>query len=97
MRLGNLGDHPCTAARGHVHVDEHDVGDALADHLDCGVDIRRGADDVDDRAELGAHSGQEELMIVDEEHAGRGASQSRRLSDFRERQHQLDLGSLVGR
>ena len=55
MRRGDLADHPRAAARGHVHVDEHDVGNALADHLDRGVDIRGRADDVDDLAELGAH------------------------------------------
>ena len=57
------------AAGRHVHVDEHDVGHAFADHLDRGVDVGRRADDVDHLAELGAHAREEELMIVDQEHA----------------------------
>ena len=69
MRGEHLGDHPRAAAARHVHVDEHDVGHALADHLDRGVDLGRRADHVDLGAELGAHTGEEQLMIVDEEDA----------------------------
>jgi len=52
-----------------VDVDEHDVGLALADHLDRGVDLRRLADDLDLVAELCAHPTAEEVVVVDEEHA----------------------------
>ena len=62
-------DHARATAAGHVHVDQHDVGRAVADHLDRGVDVGRAADHVDLAAELGAHAGEEQLMIVDEEHA----------------------------
>ena len=72
MGLGDLADHARTAAGGHVHVDENDVGNPFTNHLHGRVDVRRRADDVDDIAELRAHTREEELMVVDEEHAGRG-------------------------
>ena len=64
----HAADHGLTAAVGHVHVDEHDVGAPLADHLDGGVDLRRLADDVGVVAELGAHAAAEQVVVVDEEH-----------------------------
>ena len=79
---------------GHVHVDEDDVGVALADHLDRGVDLRRAPDDDELVAQLGAHAGEEELMVVDEEDArSRGAPVIAALP----RHHELDLGALARR
>src|SRR5207249_4383205 len=40
-------DDACAAASGHVHVEEHDVGLSIADHVDRGVDIRGGTHDLD--------------------------------------------------
>ena len=67
-----LGEHPAdhglTTAVGHVHIDEHDVGNTLADQLDGGVDLRRLAHDVDVRTQLDANAGAEQVVVVDEEH-----------------------------
>ena len=49
----HAADHGLAAAGGHVHVDEHDIGEPFADHLDRGVDLRRLADHVGVRAQLG--------------------------------------------
>ena len=95
MRREHLGDHARAAAGRHVHVDEHDVGRAFADHLDRGVDVRCRADDVDRVAELGAHAREEQLMVVDEEHAGR--FMVRALRCFGRGERQLDLGAVARR
>ena len=58
-----------TATAGHVHIDQHDVGIAFADHLDGRVDVGGGTDHVDVVVQLGAHPREEQLMVVDEEHA----------------------------
>lgn len=55
-----------------MHVDEHDVGLALADHLDGGVDLRRIPDDVELTAQLHLHAGEEQMVVIDEEDARPG-------------------------
>ena len=69
MRREDLADHACATAPGHVHVDEDDIRAPLADQLDRGVDVRGGTHDLDVGTELGAHAGEEQLVVVDEEHA----------------------------
>ncbi len=68
-----LDDRLATAV-GHVDVDEHDVGAALADELDGRADLVGVPDHLDGVPELGPHPGQEEMMIVDEEHAHLGVA-----------------------
>jgi hypothetical protein len=52
-----------------MDVDEDDVGDPFADELDGGSHLVGIPDDLDGVAELGAHAGQEEVVVVDEEDA----------------------------
>ncbi len=71
MGRADLADHPRASTRGHVHVDQHDVGVAFADHLDRRIDVGGRAHHVDDVAELRAHAREEQLVVVDKEHTGR--------------------------
>ena len=65
-------------------------GCSRRDHLDRLVDRAGVADHVDAPAELGAHAGAEELVVVDEHDARRSAHASRSSIE-------LDLGAVAGR
>ena len=96
-------DHGLTAAVGHVDVDEHDVGSALGDQLDGGAHLVGLADDLDRVAELGAHAGAEEMVVVDQEDAHLVRPRARALLVGSTtvapalRHDQLDLGALARR
>ncbi len=60
-------DHGLAPTVGHVDVDEHDVGEALGDELDGGSRLIGIPYDLDRVAELGAHPGEEEVVVVDQE------------------------------
>ena len=83
------GDHALAAAVAEVDVEQDDVGVELADQRHRLRDAAGLADDVDGLAELAAHAGAEELVVVDEHDAPLHA---RALGD-----RQLDLGSLARR
>ena len=69
-------DGGATAVR-HVHVDEHHVGQPLADELDRGIHLRCVADEIEEVPDLGPHSGAEQLVVVDDEHPRRFAGHPR--------------------
>ena len=54
-----------------MDVHENNIRAPLQDQLDRGVDVRGGTHDFDIGTELRAHAGEEQLVIVDEEHAVR--------------------------
>ena len=95
-----LDDRPPPAAR-QVHVEQHHVGRGAADALDGRLDVDRLADDVDGSrpAELGPHAGQEQPVVVDQEHAGSSAVAGRRHRATPASSGQLEghLGALAGR
>ena len=58
------------AAPWEVHVEQDDVGKALADELDGGGGLVGLAHHLDRVAQLGPHAGPEDRMVLDEEDAG---------------------------
>ena len=62
-------DHGLAPAVGHVDVDEHDVGDALGDELDGRSHLVGVPHHLDGVAELGSHTREEKVVVVDQEHA----------------------------
>ena len=63
----HAADDCLTATAGHVHVDQHHIGQPLADHLDRRLDLRGVADHIDVRGELRLHADPEDVMVVHEE------------------------------
>ena len=64
----HAADHRLAAPARHVYVDEHDVGQPLADHLDRRLDLRSVTDHIDMRGQFSLHPDAEDVVIVDEEH-----------------------------
>ena len=62
-------DHGLATTVGHVDVDEDDVGKPFPDELDGGPDLVGVSDDLDRVPELGPDPRQEEMVVVDQEHA----------------------------
>ena len=58
------------AAAGQVHVEQHHVGQALADELDGGTRLVGLAHHLDRVAQLGLHAGAEHGVVLDQEDAG---------------------------
>src|SRR5579875_1389505 len=69
-RPAHLLDHGLPASEREVHVEEDHVGESLEDHLDGGSDLVGLAHHLDGVAELGAHAGAKEVVVVDQEHPG---------------------------
>ncbi len=89
------------AAAGQVHVEEHDVGQALADELDGGGRLVGLAHDVDGVPELGLHAGAEHGMVLDQEDAWappdpQRSRRGRSLHPFAPGHEELDLGPSPG-
>ena len=66
----DAAQHGVAAAAGQVHVEQHDVGEALVDELDGRLGLVRLAHHLDRVAELGLHAGPEHRVVLDEEDAG---------------------------
>ena len=81
------------AAAGHVDVEEHDVGQALADQLDRGGDLVGFADDLDGVAELAADAGAEQVWSSTRKTRGR-APAAFIARPGRRGTAELDLGAL---
>ncbi len=98
-------DDGLATAVGHVDVDEDDVGEPLADELDGRAHLVGVPDHLDRVPELGPHPGQEEMVVVDQEHAhlgpvalASGAGSAMSLTTCSRPGHdQLDLGPLSRR
>ena len=58
------------ATAGQVHIEQHHVGQALADELDGGGGLVRLADDLHRVTQLRLDAGPEDRMVLDEEDAG---------------------------
>ena len=54
-----------------MDVDEHDVGSGLADAADRRDCVGGLSDDLDLVRQLGANAGEEQAVVVDQEHADR--------------------------
>ena len=89
---GSAGAHGAqdgeTTTVGHVHVEQHDVGQSLDDELDGGVDLVGFTDDVDVSGDLGADARADQLVVVDEEDA-----RSAHAVDTERDQRQVYLGA----
>src|SRR6185436_8130277 len=65
----NRSDHRLAAAVREVDVQQHDIRVELLDQRDRLLDARGLPDEVDGVAELGAHAGPEEAVVVDQDDA----------------------------
>jgi hypothetical protein len=71
-------DHVLPASAGQMHVEQHDVGQALGDAVDRGRDVIRLADHIHLGAELGPDPGPEEPVVVHDEDPRPAAARGRR-------------------
>ena len=66
----DAAQHGVPAAAREVDVEQHHVGEALADELDGGRGLVRLTHHLDRVAQLGPHAGPEDGVVLDQEDAG---------------------------